>query len=412
MYQTPSRAFTGHPSFRLREPLRIALFSGNYNYVRDGANQALNRLVGFLERQGAIVRVYSPTSATPAFPPQGKLVSIPSVPIPGREEYRLGLGLPPSIRRDIRRFQPHLFHVSAPDWSGTAAQHLARRMGVPVVASLHTRFEKYANFYGAHLMRPWMERHLARFYCRSDRLLVPTQAIAGEFAEQGLAEKVRLWSRGVDRVTFDPARRSEAWRTEHGINHPQIALLFFGRLVREKGLAVFAEVCDRLRAAGVPVQPLLIGDGPEREWIARRLPTACLTGHLTGDALGQAVASADIFFNPSITEAFGNVTLEAMASGLPTVSVDVPSASALLGKGAGLLYPQDDIDAAVVNIARLASFGDMRRRMGERARQASAAFDWDSASLQAWECYLEVLGRGGLEQANIAERSSGSRAVS
>lgn len=404
MYQASSRALPPHPSTDREEPLRVALFSGNYNYVRDGANQALNKLVGYLERRGASVRVYSPTSPTPAFPPQGNLVSVPSISIPGRGEYRFGLGLPAVIRRDIEAFQPHIFHLSAPDWTGNAAQRFAGKLGVPVVTSLHTRFEKYADFYGARFIRPTMERYLWRFYSRSDRVLVPTLAIAAEFAEAGLDGKLALWSRGVDRALFDPARRSPAWRGHNGIAEDRIALLFFGRLVREKGLSDYADVCDRLEAAGVPIHPVVVGEGPEREWLRKRLPAALLTGHLMGEQLGEAVASADIFFNPSITEAFGNVTLEAMASGLPTVSVDVPSGSALLGQGTGLLYPPGDLDVAVVNIARLASFFDMRIRMGARARQASAAYDWDSASHQALQCYREVLGRA--EPAHLAARST------
>lgn len=393
MYHTDVRARPAEPVSDWQEPLRIALFSGNYNYVRDGANQALNRLVEYLERCGATVRVYSPVSGTPAFAPQGTLVPVRSLSLPGRGEYRLGLGLPRAVRRDIRAFRPHLFHVSAPDWTGTAAQRLADTLGVPTVASLHTRFEKYADFYGARFVRPAMERHLARFYARSDRVLVPTRAIAAEFEAAGLDGKVDLWGRGVDRALFDPARRSDAWRARHGISDESIALLFFGRLVREKGLADFADVCDRLHAAGVPIRPVVVGDGPERGWLTQRLPSARLTGHLQGESLGQAVASADIFFNPSITEAFGNVTLEAMAAGLPTVSADVPSASALLAGGAGLLYAPGDLDAAATNIARLASFYDMRVRMGQRARRASAAYDWDSASRQVWDSYLHLLGR-------------------
>ena len=97
------------------EELRIALFSGNYNYVRDGANQALNRLVGYLLRKGAQVRVYSPTTDTPAFDPTGDLVSVPSVPIPGRAEYQLAVSLSPRVRRDLDRFQPNIVHVAAPD---------------------------------------------------------------------------------------------------------------------------------------------------------------------------------------------------------------------------------------------------------------------------------------------------------
>ena len=121
-------------------PLRIALFSGNYNYVRDGANQALNRLVAFLEAQGNTVRVYSPTSDTPAFEPAGTLVSVPSVSIPGRAEYRVARGLPASLQRDVRDFAPDIVHLSAPDPLGHSAKKLALAMGVPVVASVQTRF--------------------------------------------------------------------------------------------------------------------------------------------------------------------------------------------------------------------------------------------------------------------------------
>ena len=123
--------------------LRVALFSGNYNYVRDGANQALNRLVGYLLRQGVQVRVYSPTVENPAFPPTGDLVSVPSVPIPGRPEYRLPIAIPGRVRLDLERFAPNVVHVSSPDIVGHRAVSWARRRRVAAVASVHTRFETY-----------------------------------------------------------------------------------------------------------------------------------------------------------------------------------------------------------------------------------------------------------------------------
>jgi glycosyltransferase involved in cell wall biosynthesis len=376
---------------------RIALFSGNYNYVRDGANGALNRLVMHLEARGAAVRVYSPTSQTPAFEPAGTLVSVPSIRLPGRAEYRLGLGLPAGVRRDVLRFEPDLVHVSAPDWTGVAAQKLACAMRVPIVASLHTRFETYADFYGAGMVRPAMERHLHRFYARSDRVLVPTRAIAADFADQGLADRTGLWSRGVDRRQFDPGRRDEDWRARRGLADGACVVLFFGRLVREKGLSDYADIIDRLTASGVDVTPLVVGEGPERAWLERRLPSARLLGHLSGDALGRAIASADIFLNPSVTEAFGNVTLEAMASGLATVSVDVPSARALLGKTCGILYPRGDMDEATGAVALYAMFPERRRAVGRRAREASAGYSWARASEMVWDTYVELLagqGRG------------------
>ncbi|GFE76851.1 glycosyltransferase family 1 protein [Novosphingobium sp. TCA1] len=372
---------------------RVALFSGNYNYVRDGANQALNRLVGYLERRGCTVRVYSPTSPTPAFAPEGTLVSVPSVAIPGRGDYRFGLGLPRSIRADLTDFAPEIVHVSAPDWTGTAAQRMARRIGIPVVTSLHTRFEKYAAFYGASLVRPAMERHLARFYRNSDRILVPTPAIAEEFAEAGLADRTRLWGRGVDRAQFTPLARDPAWRRALGIADGEVAVLHFGRLVREKGLAAFASLCRRLIAEGLPIRPLVVGDGPERQWLEQKLPQARFAGHLMGADLGRAVASADLFLNPSTTEAFGNVTLEAMASGLPTVCIDVPSGRNLLHGGSGLLFAPGDEDGAMAALRLLVQDHRRRARMGTFAREASKAYDWDGASHQVLECYMDVLGR-------------------
>ncbi len=374
-------------------PRRVALFSGNYNYLRDGANQALNRLVGYLERRGTTVRVYSPTSDTPAFEPAGTLVSVPSLRIPGRGEYRLGLGLPAELRRDVAAFRPDIVHLSAPDWTGVAAQRLARAIDVPVVASLHTRFETYAQFYGAGLIRPMMERHLDRFYRGSDTILVPTAPIADEFAANGFGDRTRLWGRGVDRDQFSPRHRDGDWRRSQGFADDDVVVLFFGRLVREKGPALFADIVDRVAASGVAIRPLIVGDGPERQWLARRLPNARLLGSLSGGALGRAVASADIFVNPSITEAFGNVTLEAMASGLPSVCVDIASGRNLLRKGTGMFYAPGDVDAAVTAVRRLAVFPDLRATMARAARVASEGYGWDTASAMVMESYHALLNR-------------------
>ena len=374
-------------------PRRVALFSGNYNYLRDGANQALNRLVGYLERCGTEVRVYSPTSDTPAFEPAGTLVSVPSVRIPGRGDYRLGLGLSAELCRDVRAFRPDIVHVSAPDWTGVAAQRLARTIDVPVVTSLHTRFETYAQFYGAGLIRPAMERHLDRFYRGSDTILVPTAPIANEFAEKGFGDRTRLWGRGVDRDQFSPRNRNLAWRLSYGFQDDDVVVLFFGRLVREKGPALFADIVDRVTTSGVAVRPLIVGDGPERRWLSKRLPNAQLLGSLSGEELGRAVASADIFINPSITEAFGNVTLEAMASGLPSVCVDIPSGRNLLRKGTGMFYSVGDIDGAVTAVRRLAVFSDLRSTMARAARAASEDYSWDRASAMVMDAYRALLSK-------------------
>lgn len=368
--------------------MKIALFSGNYNYLREGANQALNRLVGYVESQGHQVRVYSPVTDTPAFEPEGTLVPVPSIQLPFRGEFQLALGLPMAIRRDLDRFAPDLVHVSTPDILDTRAQTYAIERGLPVVASFHTRFETYLDHYGLGWARPFVEAHLKRFYRRSSHVLVPTLALQDEMQTLRGDHAVSLWARGVDRDRFAPERRDLDWRRAQGIGDGEIALLFFGRLVLEKGARDFVAAVQALRDRGLPIRPLVVGAGPaEAEFQA--LPGAVLTGHLDDEDLARAVASADLMFHPSTTEAFGNVLLEAMASGLPAVACDAPSSAMLIAHGEnGYLCPPGD---AVELLADLAGDGEKRRRIGQAARAASAAYDWDAASQAVVDAYEALL---------------------
>ena len=298
--------------------LRVALFSGNYNYVRDGANQALNLLVGHLIDRGVTMRVYSPTIPEPAFPPTGDLVDVPAVPVPGgRGEYKIARGLPARPRADLEVFAPHLVHVSAPEFLGHRAVTWARKRGIPTVASLHTRFETYPRFYGLGFLEKPAIRILTRFYNRVDQALVPSPGMGDLLREWGVTRPIGIWSRGINHDRFNPGRRDLAWRRSLGIGDDEVAISFLGRLVLEKGLGIFADVTAELRRRGVKHRVLVIGEGPARGWFAERVPEAIFTGFLSGDDLGRAVACMDVFFMPSVTETFGNVTTEAMAAGVP-----------------------------------------------------------------------------------------------
>ncbi len=315
------------------EEIRVALFSGNYNYVRDGANQALNRLVGYLLRQGVKVRVYSPTTDTPAFEPTGDLVSVPSVPVPGRPEYRIGLGLSADIRRDLEAFAPNLVQISAPDVIGHRAVTWARRRKIPIVASVHTRFDTYLEYYHLQSLEPLARGIMRRIYQRCDAILAPAESTAAVLHAQRMSRDISIWSRGVDRDQFNPGRRDMAWRRSVGIKDDELAIAFLGRIVMEKGLDVFADAIDALVERKVKHHALVIGDGPARQWFVDRLPHGIFVGHQVGPDLARALGSADVFFNPSITEAFGNVTLEAMACGLPVVAASATGASTLVTDG-------------------------------------------------------------------------------
>lgn len=373
--------------------LRVALFSGNYNYVRDGANQALNRLVGYLLTQGVKVRVYSPTTDTPAFPPVGDLVSVPAIPmIGGRAEYKLGRGLPPAIRRDLEAFAPNLVQVSAPEFLGHAALTWARRNDVASVASLHTRFETYFRYYGAKLLEPMIIRILTRFYNRADRVLVPSPSMASLLKEWGVATPISIWSRGIDHDRFTPWRRDLGWRRALGIGDDDMVLGFLGRLVKEKGLRIFADTVACLKQREVPVKMLVVGEGPARQWFAERVPDAIFTGFLSGNDLGRAVAGMDVFFNPSVTETFGNVTTEAMAAAVPVVAARATGAIDLIEEGkTGFLVPARDPSAYAEKIATIVTNPPLRRRMGEAGHVAAESYQWDKAGQQVLDAYLELL---------------------
>lgn len=372
--------------------LRIALFSGNYNYVRDGANQALNRLVGYALRQGAQVRVYSPTVEKPAFEPTGDLISVPSVAIPNRPEYRIPLFLSPAVRRDLKQFAPNLVHISSPDVVAHRAVSWARNRKLPVVASVHTRFETYFRYYNLAFVEPLIEAMLRRLYRRCDAIVAPSESMAQVLREQRMNYDVGIWSRGVDRDIFNPGVRSNAWRQSFGIADDVPVIGFLGRLVMEKGLDVFSETMDQLRKRQIQHKVLVVGEGPAKDWFSARLPDAIFAGFQKGPDLGRAVASMDMLFNPSITETFGNVTLEAMACGVPVVAARATGSESLVRDGiTGRLVTPGAISDFADALAAYCTDTDLRHTTGAAADQASLAFSWDTINQALIDTYVRVL---------------------
>lgn len=372
--------------------LRIALFSGNYNYVRDGANGALNRLVGYLLRCGAAVRVYSPVVENPAFPPTGDLVGVPSIAFPGRGEYRLPLRLSGAVKADLDAFAPNIVHLSSPDPVAHGALKWARGRGLPVLASVHTRFETYLRYYGLGFAEPALSAMLRRFYNRCDALVAPSQSVVDLLLAEGMNTDVSLWTRGVDRTIFNPARRSLEWRREQGLADDDFVIGFLGRLVMEKGLDVFCDTIDSLKAAGIAHRVLVVGEGPARGWFAERLPDAVFTGFLADADLARAVAGMDVLFNPSVTEAFGNVTLEAMACGLPVIAANATGATNLVEDGiTGHLIAPGDLPAFAQAFRAYAEDPALRARHGATGEARAATYSWDQINQAVADTYLRLV---------------------
>lgn len=373
--------------------LRIALFSGNYNYVRDGANQALNRLVGYLLRQGAKVRVYSPTVENPAFEATGDLVTVPSIAFPGRPEYRLPTRMSGENKRDLEAFAPNIMHISAPDRVGRLFARWARDRNLPVLASVHTRFETYFRYYNMSFLEPLAEAWLRKLYRKCDALVAPSESMAQVLREQRMNYDIDIWSRGVDREIFYPARRDLEWRRELGIGDDMPVIGFLGRLVMEKGLDVFSDTIDQLRRRGnVRHAVMVIGEGPARGWFESRLPDAKFVGFQGGADLARAVASMDMLFNPSVTETFGNVTLEAMACGLPVVAAKATGSQSLV---------EDNRSGRLITPGAIAQFAEalrlycenppLRAEHGKAGEARSLDYSWDAINQALADTYTRLI---------------------
>ncbi len=374
--------------------LRVALFSGNYNMTTDGANKALNRLVEYLQRQGAVVRVYSPVNDTPAFEPQGTLVGLPSVAIPGRSEYKFPLILSPRIRADLNAFNPHVLHISSPDFVARAAVNWARARNIPVLASVHTRFDTYPRYYNLGFLEPPLKALIRSLYRKCDALVTPSESMADVLREEGMNDDIGIWSRGVDRTVFDPSRRNLSWRRELGIADNDVAVGFLGRLVMEKGLDVFAATIAELRKRGVEHKVLVVGEGPARAGFLQQLPGAVMAGFQSGENLGRAVASMDLLLNPSITETFGNVTLEAMASGIPVVAARATGSTSLVVDGqTGTLVEPGNIPAFADAITAYRNDASLRTTHGTAGELRSRNYAWDAINKAVAEAYLRLIGQ-------------------
>jgi phosphatidylinositol alpha 1,6-mannosyltransferase len=376
-----------------RAPRRIALFTGNYNHIADGVALTLNRLVAYLEQNGlAEVQVFAPTVKKPPIEHAGTLVPVSSISAILRPEYRIALGISRAARRQLEEFQPNLVHIATPDFLGRAALRWAQKHDVPVVASYHTHFSSYLKYYGFEELEGFLWKYLRRFYRQCRHVYVPSQSMAAVLRAHEIREGLRLWERGVDTHRFNPNKRSLAWRRQRGIGDDEVVVTFIGRLVLEKGLHIYADVIEGLRARGLPHRSLIVGEGPAREEVEQRLPDTIFAGHLSGEDLPRAYASSDVFLFPSDTETFGNVTLEAMASGLPTVCADATGSSELVQhEVTGYLAPPGHSPVFLDYTARLVSDAERRVRMGARAVARADHYDWEAVLARIVSYYDEIL---------------------
>jgi glycosyltransferase involved in cell wall biosynthesis len=358
--------------------VRIALFSEVYWPMVSGVGVTLLRLTEALQARGHELRVYS---ATYALPPgrsdRPEVHRSPSVPFFLYPDVQWAFPRMRDVVEDLARFRPHVVHVATEFSLGIAGVKAARQLGLPLVASAHTDYDRYAARYGVTwaLRAGW--HYLRWFYGQAHKVLCPSRIYEQHLHSRGVLH-TGLWSRGVDPEWFHPRFRSEAYRARFGAGPGDLLVTYIGRIAREKNLELLLRAWESLAPVRGSARLVLVGRGPLEDEIRRReIAGVHVAGLLDGRELSAAYASADVFAFPSPTETFGNSLLEAMGSGLPAL---VAASGGVLefsehGGNAWLVAP-DSAEAIAAGLERLLTDTALRRRLAHGALRTARERDW------------------------------------
>ncbi|KQP17760.1 glycosyltransferase family 1 protein [Pseudorhodoferax sp. Leaf267] len=373
-----------------RRTLRIAIVTETYPPEVNGVAATIACCVEGLRARQHHVQLVRPRQDGADI---GGDVLLRGLPIPNYPHLKMGL---PATRALVRLWtlsRPDLVHIVTEGPLGWSALRAARKLRLPVSSDFRTNFHAYGQHYGmGWLHRPLMA-YLRKFHNRCDLTMVPTEALRQQLAGQGL-ERLRVVARGVDAALFHPGRRSDGLRAEWGARPDTPVVVHVGRIAPEKNLGVLMDAVQAMRAIDPRVRLVMVGDGPMRAELARQWQGrgVVFAGARTGHELAAHYASGDIFLFPSVTETFGNVTPEAMASGLAVLAYDYAAAHRLIRHGSnGLLAGLDDAADFVAQAEQMARRPELVSALRRHAREAAAALAWPQVVGEMESLFLGVL---------------------
>ena len=308
--------------------------------------------------------------------------------------------------RRVREDRVDLLHLTTPGPVGLVAMLVAWKTGLPLIGSFHTDLAAYTErLSGSQTLGRLMRQYLRWPYGRCARILVPSNSTRRLLLDSRVDEhKLALWMRGVDAQLFSPSKRSAALRNRWRVSDRRPAIIYAGRLSKEKGLARLPEVVSALHRHGLEHRLVLVGDGPFRKELELLLPDAIFTGTLGAADVAVALASADLFVFPSETDSAGNVVLEAQASGLPVVVTDAGGPREYVRPDiTGLVCATTDEHSLPLATTSLLHDAQRRRAMAEAAREHALTLTWESALAPLYRAYLEI---GGLHAADASGRQT------
>jgi glycosyltransferase involved in cell wall biosynthesis len=308
------------------DKIRIAYFADILEENFDGVTHTIYQVMKRVPKQEFDFLFVTPHPPKPETNFPFRVITCPSVGMPGNSDYRIALPfLKRSIQTELEAFDPDLIHFTTPSFLGRYALDFGQKRGIPVINTYHSHFHAYLEYYfkflpgGSGAVMPIANR-LLKIYQESDLTLVPSNAMRDFLLDwQVDAGKIKLWQRGVESSKYNPGFRSTEFRKKWGLGSHK-TILFVSRLVKEKEIDTLADIYQLFQQRRPDVKFLVVGSGPGEDELKDKMPNAVFTGKLTGQDLATCYASSDLFVFPSISETFGNVVLEALASGLPVVT--------------------------------------------------------------------------------------------
>ena len=361
--------------------MKLALVTETFPPEINGVAMTFGVIARELGRRGHAVTVYRPKRSDlpgAAAHPEFTEVPLPGLPVPGYPLLRFGLPAASKLRRRWLSERPDLVHVATEGPLGASAISTARSMGIPVTSSFHTNFHSYTQHYGYSQLHKIVLWWLRRVHNRTARTFAPTPALCAELETLGFRDLAVL-SRGVDTWQFHPARRSGDLRLKWNAAPDNPVVLHAGRMAAEKNYPLLFECFAAMRAANPRCRFVLVGDGPLRAKLQRDQPDYVFTGFIPRDELARHYASADIYIHASLTETFGNVLTEALASGLAVGGFDYAAARQFIQHGHnGMAVPSDRPDMLIAAATRLATDTALRTHLRASARAAVEPQSWET----------------------------------
>lgn len=362
--------------------MKLALVTETFPPEINGVAMTLGHLAAGLTQRGFAVTVHRPrqgeaeNAAHASGPRPFTEVLYPGVPIPGYPLLRAGLPARGRLLRAWRAERPDVVHVATEGPLGWSALSAADALGIPLASSFHTNFHSYSKHYGFDFLTRPALAYLRWFHNRTRITLSPTDELNQELTRDGF-KGMRLLSRGVDTDLFSPAKRDFALRQSWGAGPEDPVFIHVSRLAAEKNYSLLFNTWEAIRSVQPRARFVLVSDGPLRKKLERRHPWTVFTGFLSREDLARHYASADAFLYPSLTETFGNVVTESMASGLAVCAYNYAAAARYLRHGEnGLLVALDDETDFIGRSVELARDTRLRRSLGLIARATAENIPW------------------------------------